>query len=74
MYITNDGFRIDDSDPLEVTARLRAVSRSPGKGLFEFMEEVSARARVQTGAQVRCSTPEEFVADLLEAGFISRLQ
>ena len=71
VYRTNDGATIRGENAAAVVADLRAQSRAPAGTVREFMREVAARARMQTGDRVRHRAGyEAFLADLCAAGLM----
>lgn len=73
MYITNDGKHFWFTSEKELVEKLQADSFTPTVTIQEFMTEVSIRAFVQTGAMVRINSVEKFVADLVAAGLLVKV-
>jgi hypothetical protein len=71
MYLTEDGKRLLASDEADLVAQLRVRSFTPSDDFHGFMRDVAIRAKLQTGHDVRCDSPENFVADLIAAGLIT---
>ena len=72
-YQTLDGavFEADSAD--ELVDRLFADSRSPERDREEWMRATARRAEIQSGHRVRATDAETFVADLIAARLIERL-
>jgi hypothetical protein len=72
IMLTNDDGRVHTGKTeADLVSRLHASSRAPEASDKDFMREVAARARLQTGKRIRHNTPENFIADLAKAGLIN---
>lgn len=67
---TNDGLELLGKTPKEVVRELRASSHAPGNGETDFMQLLASRVALQTGKRVRSGSAEEFIEDLMAAGFL----
>lgn len=76
LYRTREGMEFGGADAEETVMALREISRSPGDSLAEFLAEVAIRAETQTGHAVRWhwARYDDFLADLVSAGLISRIR
>jgi hypothetical protein len=52
---------------------MRHGSRTPSQSIEEFMQQVSHRCNLQNGSNISTENTEQFVADLLKAGFLKRV-
>jgi len=67
---TNDGKKLTATEPAEIVSELHYWSFAQSRDDQTWMAEAAYRARLMTGRQVRCDSPEEFVEDLLKQGFL----
>jgi hypothetical protein len=72
-YVTREGEPVTGASAADVVIALRAMSRSPGRDLADYMGSTSARARLQNGSVVRGDTCAHFLADLVAAGLLERM-
>ena len=70
IYEMLGGGVIKGSTPKEIIGALRFSSFNPMSGEEIFMKEMSERCKFYNDAVVRVDTPENFVADLIEYGFL----
>ena len=57
----------------ELVEMMWQTSFDPNDTMEEYMEEVAKRARMQNGSDVRHDTVDNFVEDLVEAGFLKEV-
>lgn len=74
-YYFPDGDYVEASQPLNPlalieTLRQDAMAWAPSVSIEDYMEGIRHRAKLQSGADVRIDSPENFVADLLATGFL----
>ena len=64
--------QLEAATPLEVAEALRQLGMAwnPTVGIEDFMEGMAQRCQIQRGVVVRTDSVENFVADLLQYGFI----
>lgn len=74
MYTTNDGRHFWASSERELVKALQDDSYTPTSSTSQFMNEVSRRTYVQTGRLIRTGKIYDFVADLVDAGLLIRVQ
>lgn len=70
VFMTNDGQIIKSKNDRDLIHQLRDQSFTESANDKEFMADVAERIRMQTGSIVSTDSPEEFVAGLLDSGFI----
>ena len=70
IYEMLGGGVIKGSTSKEIIGALRFSSFNPMSGEEIFMKEMSERCKFYNDAVVRVDTPENFVADLIEYGFL----
>lgn len=63
-----DGKTIEAKDAADLVAKMHEQSEAPAKTDLEWMVQVSDRAKVQFGHAIDSSSPEAFVASLVETG------
>lgn len=68
--MTNDGTVLAGKTPVEIVDELRAASPTIYRKNKPFMREVSRRIVIDVGKRVRWDTEDNFVADLLQIGFL----
>lgn len=59
--------------PVEFLIRYRQGSYHPEPTAREFMENVAYRAGEWNGSIVRIDTPENFLTDLMDGGFVEEI-
>ena len=69
-YALLGGGTITAASPDEIITEMRFQSMNPCATSAEFMEQTAEACRLQTGAIISTYNVEEFVADLLENGFL----
>jgi len=69
-YILLGGGFINASSPQEFVTQLRAMSYKPSIDDETFMRQVSQRCRVQSGAHIRNTSPEDFLTDLISHDYV----
>ena len=74
MFRMIDGAEFMAADEADLVRQLHLSSRSPSPNDLKFMWEMADRAKLFSGADVRCDTPENFVQDLIAAGLLTELQ
>ena len=74
IYMTNDGERYAASSPEELVSQLHDASYAPAKSDAEFMRQMAERAKAVTGSDVRHSSAEEFVGDLIAVGWMKAVE
>lgn len=72
-YLMLGGGVISADTPERLAELMRSNSRSPGSSLDHYMADVSIRCRIWNDSQIRYDTAENFVSDLISAGFIIKL-
>lgn len=70
-YKLKDGDTIVATSPTDFVTQLREGSRFDSDGTDqEYMYRFAHRCEVQTGALIRTDSPENFMQDLLDTGYI----
>lgn len=70
VYQAADGALVAGSNALEVCEHLREQSLAQGADLPSWLREAASRVSLQTGAMIDPSSPEKFVAGLVECGLL----
>lgn len=75
-YYLLGGGHVEATTPLELVEALRqdAMAWVPSVSIEDYMEGVQQRWKLQTGADIRTDSVENFVADLLATDFIEAEQ
>ena len=74
-YKTEDGEAIEGASPQDIVTALRNGSRfASGESLTDFMEGFADRYWEWNQSTIRADTPENFVADLVKAGYLTALE
>jgi hypothetical protein len=74
MFRMHDGAEFLAADEADLVRQLHLSSRSPSPNDLKFMWDMADRAKLFTGAEIRCDTPKNFVDDLIAAGLLTELQ
>lgn len=69
-YVTFDGQNLEAETDHGLVEQLRKHSPNPEKSTEDFMRQTAKRVGQWNAARIRHGTPSEFVADLVEQGFI----
>lgn len=67
-----DGEHITVATASELVKIMHANSRTPAADDEAYMMDVSDRTVLQDGGKIRTNTPEQFVNDLVQHGFIKK--
>lgn len=74
-YRLKDGDTIPALSPADFVTRLRKGSRFDGQCTDgEYMEHFARRLEMLDGYRVRTDTADHFLKDLLQCGFVTRIQ
>ncbi len=72
-YMTDDGQKIAAPSYKAVVEALRETSWSGAHNTpLAFMRAMAERVKTQSGAEIKCDTPENFVHGLLEIGYLKK--
>jgi hypothetical protein len=69
-YIAMDGNKYTALNPDDLVMRMHAASHTQAASDEAWMEDVAARAKLQSGAKIDASSPLAFVTSMLEAGLL----
>lgn len=72
-YKFEDKKPIEANSPQEIVAAIRRDSMNPAENDFAYMEDFAQRYEIQTGTVIRSDTYENFVEDLIAAGYLMAL-
>lgn len=61
-------------DPAGIVRLMREHSFERSRTVLDYMEQVAERAKTQTGKDVRTSSAEAFVADLVSVGLLEEVE
>lgn len=72
-YKLKDGGVISASNPQEFVTNMRQSSRFDNNcSDAQYMENFADRFKIQVGTDIRFDTPEHFLQDLLDDGFVQQ--
>jgi len=69
-YILLGGGYVYASSPGEFVTGLRNTSPNPERDDYTFMLAVAQRCIVQSGAHIRTTSPDDFLSDLIQHGYV----
>jgi len=70
IYQLKGGGSIKAASAQEAAEKLRAMSFNPCETLEDFIEETAKACYVQNSAEIRTTSVEDFVEDLIAKGFM----
>lgn len=72
--VSREGEVFDAPTEVALVHRMWATAHVKAASVAEYMAAVAVRSFIQSGVVVRTETCEAFVADLLAAGLLQRMQ
>jgi hypothetical protein len=74
-YYLNDGGVIRAESPRQFVTELRTGSRFDSNcSDEEYMRNFADRYKIYSSVELNCSSPEEFIADLITSGYVERIE
>lgn len=73
-YRTLDGVIFEADSSTELIRQLRDDSRTPSTDFQDFMEQMSRRCKIYSGAEISTDSFDAFVADLVAGGHLTEVE
>ena len=70
-FTTIDDAEFDAADAADLVRQMRAASHVPNESIAAYMADVARSIRDESGARVSTDDPDEFVRDLMKAGYLT---
>lgn len=73
-YRTLDDTIFTATDGTDLVNQLRDDSRTPSTDIQDFVLQMARRCKIYSGAEIRTSNPDVFVADLIAAEHLTEVK